>query len=191
MGRGDRIIRGAGVWAAMIALILVAVGLYPQQGTFAASGVDLSVRSTTLTDAEIAPWCAAFWRRSTSPSRLRTRVRPTMPSPPSPLRRCHEISISSAAEALVLEDAGGAQSRLISLDLDRADGRALPDNTGYAVVAGSSIFGSIGHWGHTHNRLNRYQVDLVIKPIDGRWKLAGFTLIDVVRNDPLAAAPAP
>jgi hypothetical protein len=48
-----------------------------------------------------------------------------------------------------------------------------------ALVADTTwiVHGSVGHWGHRHARSNRYRAELLIAPVDGAWKLAGFEVL--------------
>ena len=43
------------------------------------------------------------------------------------------------------------------------------------------VSGSVGHWGHLHERRNAYQAELRIQPVDGRWKLIGMEVLSEER----------
>ena len=43
------------------------------------------------------------------------------------------------------------------------------------------MVGRVRHRTHVHERINLYAADLVLAPVDGAWKLTGFTLHDVER----------
>ena len=38
--------------------------------------------------------------------------------------------------------------------------------------------GTVGHWGHIHTRLNRYDALISLTPVDGSWKITGLELLD-------------
>jgi hypothetical protein len=44
-----------------------------------------------------------------------------------------------------------------------------------------NVRGSVGHWGHIHERGNRYQATLEIAPEHDRWKLVGLEVLDEQR----------
>jgi hypothetical protein len=44
-----------------------------------------------------------------------------------------------------------------------------------------NVRGSVGHWGHLHQRTNQYQADLTLKVIDGVWKINKLVLLDEER----------
>ena len=41
--------------------------------------------------------------------------------------------------------------------------------------------GTVTHWGHTHDRVNRYHATMTITPVDGVWKLVGLELVNEER----------
>jgi hypothetical protein len=41
--------------------------------------------------------------------------------------------------------------------------------------------GSVGHWGHIHQRQNQYQARLHVAPIEGEWKLVGLDILEEKR----------
>jgi hypothetical protein len=52
---------------------------------------------------------------------------------------------------------------------------------GFVARATWNVHGSVGHWGHVHQRGNRYQAELEIAPVDGFWKLTGLEILDEQR----------
>jgi len=85
--------------------------------------------------------------------------------------------------ALVMRSADGAQVQVLDLALDEMTSTPLADRAGYRIAAAWRVAGAIGHWGHTHERVNRYAASLTLAPVDGRWKLAHFDLRDVQRQE--------
>ena len=43
------------------------------------------------------------------------------------------------------------------------------------------VTGSVGHWGHIHQRRNRYRADLVVAPIGGAWKITALEILEESR----------
>jgi hypothetical protein len=81
---------------------------------------------------------------------------------------------------LELANQGGARAKVKSIELLETDARA---GEGGAFVARASwnVHGSVGHWGHVHQRSNGYQAELEIAPVDGVWKLTGLEILDEQR----------
>ena len=44
-----------------------------------------------------------------------------------------------------------------------------------------NVSGSVGHWGHVHERTNGYHANLEITDIDGGWKLTGLEILEEQR----------
>ena len=59
----------------------------------------------------------------------------------------------------------------------------------YSEVAGGgfvshltwTVKGSVGHWGHIHQRVNQYEARITVEVVDGRWKITGLELLEEVR----------
>ena len=46
-----------------------------------------------------------------------------------------------------------------------------------------TALGSVGHWGHIHSRVNQYEANITIEPIDGAWKIIDLEVLDESRLD--------
>jgi len=46
----------------------------------------------------------------------------------------------------------------------------------------------VGHWGHVHQRVNRYDADLTVEVIDGAWRI---TELDVLQEERLPTTSSP
>ncbi len=44
-----------------------------------------------------------------------------------------------------------------------------------------NVAGSIGHWGHVHQRKNQYRAEINVSPIDGVWKLVDLEILEEER----------
>lgn len=78
-------------------------------------------------------------------------------------------------KALRIARAGGADARVKSVNVSSAlpehiDGTAAD----FKIRTKWTIVGTVGHWGHTHQRVNSYEADLVISPEAGAWKIIGY-----------------
>jgi hypothetical protein len=81
--------------------------------------------------------------------------------------------------------AGGAEARVKAVDVESAAPSHVP-GTGadFVVRARWSIVGTVGHWGHVHQRRNRYEADLTLSPAGGAWKITAFDVLDQERLSP-------
>ncbi len=83
--------------------------------------------------------------------------------------------------SLVLANQGGARAKVKTIELGKLIPRALADRPGFSATTTWTVRGSVGHWGHVHQRSNRYRGELVIEPIEGQWKLTGMELLEEER----------
>lgn len=86
---------------------------------------------------------------------------------------------------LELANQGGAQVKvqdvqMVSTALAEDDGDTL------SVEARWNVAGSVGHWGHVHQRTNAYHANLQISDVDGAWKLTG---LEILSEERLEAQP--
>ncbi len=85
-----------------------------------------------------------------------------------------------ARRGLELASQGGARAKVKDVELVELEAR--PDGEGgIAATASWIVSGSIGHWGHLHQRRNRYRASLDIRPQEGVWKLAGLEILEEER----------
>ena len=82
--------------------------------------------------------------------------------------------------SLEIEEQGGPRARverilLGNCEIQNKAGRLEADATWTA-------FGSVGHWGHLHQRRNQYEARLTIEPRDGRWKIVDIELLQENRT---------
>jgi hypothetical protein len=79
-------------------------------------------------------------------------------------------------KGLELANQGGAQVKvknieMLSTELTGDDGNAI------GVEARWNVMGSVGHWGHIHQRTNGYHAQLRVSEVDGAWKLTGLEIL--------------
>ena len=82
-------------------------------------------------------------------------------------------------KALQLKNQGGASTKVKGVELIQSE--VQPVESGFATHCQWTVLGSVGHWGHIHQRKNRYDAVLTIKAIDGIWKLTQMELLDEER----------
>jgi hypothetical protein len=80
-------------------------------------------------------------------------------------------------QSIVDNGLDGATQKIHRLDL--VDASAKRDGAGLEVLASWQVIGTVGHQAHTHVRGNAYSADLAMLPIDGAWRITGFTLRDI------------
>ncbi len=86
--------------------------------------------------------------------------------------------------SLELENAGGPRVRvhevaLRGCALDSKD--PAPDDQ-FKVVAEWVTIGEVTHWGHTHERTNRYEARLSMVPVGTQWKVSELELLSEERE---------
>jgi len=81
-------------------------------------------------------------------------------------------------KSLELASQGGARVKVKAVKLEQAEFEPL-DN-GFRATCTWDVAGSVGHWGHIHQRINRYRANLDIEPIEGAWKI---TALDVLEEE--------
>ncbi len=77
---------------------------------------------------------------------------------------------------LELASQGGARAKVTDIEMlevtaEPAAGRSFTARCTWNVA------GSVGHWGHIHQRTNQYEAELTIAPLDGHWKITGLELV--------------
>ena len=81
---------------------------------------------------------------------------------------------------LELANQGGAQVKVKNIEMLEA--RQVGENDdGLLVEARWNVAGSVGHWGHIHQRTNAYHARLTLRDIDGAWKLTGLDILEEKR----------
>ena len=81
---------------------------------------------------------------------------------------------------LELANQGGARAKVKQIEMAEADAHSA-DGGAFTAEATWVVRGSVGHWGHLHERSNRYRAELEIRPTDGVWKVAGLQLLEEER----------
>jgi hypothetical protein len=83
--------------------------------------------------------------------------------------------------ALELKNQGGARAKVTDVEVLTAETTNLSDEVGFVTQCTWNVAGSVGHWGHIHQRRNQYEAVLTVKPIDGMWKITELELVSEER----------
>ena len=90
-------------------------------------------------------------------------------------------------KSMVVEKAGGAQARVKEIEIQAVRVEESPEkDNALDFRAQWTVLGTVGHWGHIHNRQNLYDAILTMTPVDGSWKIIDLELLEEKRIDPLA-----
>jgi hypothetical protein len=83
-------------------------------------------------------------------------------------------------KGLELANQGGARVKVKTTEVNNAEliGR---DGNRLTIESDWKVSGSVGHWGHIHQRTNGYRANLEISEIDGVWKLTGLEILEEQR----------
>jgi hypothetical protein len=83
--------------------------------------------------------------------------------------------------SLVLANQGGARAKVKDVTLEGVEVKPNDTASSFTVEADWTVHGSVGHWGHIHQRNNRYLALLTIAVDGQRWKLQGMTVLQEER----------
>ena len=75
---------------------------------------------------------------------------------------------------------GGPSVRVLGVELVDCEVEQSNSERLHARVRWVSS-GTVSHWGHAHERRNRYRAEVVAEPVDGRWRLTGVTILEEER----------
>lgn len=101
-----------------------------------------------------------------------------------------EVLYLQNRQAQLRAQAGGSRIRVQHVEVTETKiDRMASKSTAYHIDTSWIAQGSVAHWGHVHQRQNRYQARLAIEPVDGIWKLTRFELMDEQRIDQQNAQP--
>jgi len=83
-------------------------------------------------------------------------------------------------KGLELANQGGARVKVKTTEVNHAELVGREGNR-LTIEGDWIVSGSVGHWGHVHQRTNGYRANLEISEIDGVWKLTGLEILDEQR----------
>ncbi len=83
--------------------------------------------------------------------------------------------------SLELENQGGARAKVKEVALVESE-HTPGTGVGFESLLTWDVTGSVGHWGHVHQRQNQYQARVTVDAVDGRWKITALDLIQEERT---------
>ena len=90
--------------------------------------------------------------------------------------------------SLELANQGGARAKVKTVEVLDATNEPLGGERGFRTRATWNVAGSVGHWGHVHQRVNQYEAELTVQVIDGAWRI---TDLEVLQEERLLTTPDP
>jgi len=86
--------------------------------------------------------------------------------------------------SMVVQQAGGAQAKIKEVAVEQASAKRVEgDGLSYALHGQWTALGTVGHWGHLHQRKNRYEAVITVTVQDGSWKIVDLEVRDEQRID--------
>ncbi|MDB6140866.1 MAG: hypothetical protein JWO94_3938, partial [Verrucomicrobiaceae bacterium] len=79
-------------------------------------------------------------------------------------------------QALTLEGQEGTRAKVN--DLSVTVDKVTPQQTGFIAEGEWTALGTVGHWGHQHQRVNRYKARLTVVPVSGEWKIRAMEVLE-------------
>ena len=83
--------------------------------------------------------------------------------------------------SLVLANQGGAQAKVKTVELKSIIVDPGSEQGRFIVEADWTVYGSVGHWGHIHQRNNRYLARLTVAVDGEQWKLEDMLVLQEER----------
>jgi hypothetical protein len=84
-------------------------------------------------------------------------------------------------QSLTLASQGGARVKVKDVELLDCQTRSTADDNGFTADCIWNVTGSVGHWGHIHERKNRYHANFVIRAVGGQWKITNMDVLSTER----------
>lgn len=74
-------------------------------------------------------------------------------------------------QALTLEGREGTRVTVTEFSLETQAVRPSPAGDGFVADCQWTVLGTVGHWGHSHTRVNRYTAEVTVVPVNREWKV--------------------
>jgi hypothetical protein len=82
----------------------------------------------------------------------------------------------------VMPGQADTEAKLIGVRVvDVSDRTPASDGSGYSFTTTWMVTGTVRHWAHKHNRLNRYNGVITVRAVGDLWKISGLELLDETR----------
>lgn len=83
-------------------------------------------------------------------------------------------------QALSIEGREGTRVKVSDVDV-QIDKVTPGKDLAFTTEGQWTALGTVGHWGHTHTRVNRYNARLTITPVGTEWKITGLEVLELRR----------
>jgi hypothetical protein len=83
-------------------------------------------------------------------------------------------------QSLSIEGREGARVKVTDMDV-QIDKVTQGENLAFTAEGQWTALGTVGHWGHTHTRVNRYNARVTIHPVDTEWKITALEVLELRR----------
>ncbi len=83
--------------------------------------------------------------------------------------------------SLELRNQGGARVKVNEVDIVACRLRPAGGGIGFVADCRWNVTGSVGHWGHIHQRRNQYSAVVTVRAVDGAWRITDMELISEER----------
>ncbi|MES2593897.1 MAG: hypothetical protein V4662_01095 [Verrucomicrobiota bacterium] len=84
-------------------------------------------------------------------------------------------------QALTLEGREGTRVTISEFSADVMGVEAAKSGLGFITDCQWTAMGTVGHWGHTHTRVNRYNAKVTISPVENAWKVTHLDVTEARR----------
>ena len=82
---------------------------------------------------------------------------------------------------MALENQGGAVATVNNIEITEVKKEKSSSQGEFAFRTQWTAEGTLGHWGHTHNRQNQYDAILTISLVNNVWKITDIQLLEETR----------
>jgi len=83
-------------------------------------------------------------------------------------------------QALAIDDREGTRVKVSDVDV-QIDKVTPGRDLAFTAEGQWTAMGTVGHWGHSHTRVNRYNAKVTIKPVGSEWKISGIEVLELRR----------
>ena len=84
-------------------------------------------------------------------------------------------------QGLELASQGGARVKVKEIEMVDVLPERAGNGRGFKARCRWNVKGSVGHWGHVHQRTNQYEAEFTIEPVEGHWKITELELLQEER----------
>ena len=83
--------------------------------------------------------------------------------------------------SLELSNQGGARVKVNDVEIVACRSRPSGESAGFVAECRWNVTGSVGHWGHIHQRRNQYNARVTVRAVDGAWRITGMEVLSEER----------